>query len=366
MKLISCSMTENHTLSGECCLRRDMLSTKSHGGYDLKSTSSLTAPSQLSRSYVQQVSSVAWPKARSGRPRSNSYPFIRRWSPLPRVIEEDESLQESPVTGTIPYVSKVAVQKINLEDNQLSQEWLCKINSLSSTLALADSSWPKVKRCRPRSNSFPFIKRLNPLPCVNEEEETAEDEKPKMANPKTSQLQTLKWTDDKLSHDLLDKINMLRATLPVTDHSPTPRVARLEAKPLVASNASGKTLNLPAARGKNSGGRGSETEDEVSCNRSIRKEISHKRKPDSTYISLISGFTLEPMGRVHVQSRAIDHQTPNALTRDLELKRDKSCKKVKCIAFSPRKLFCSSPRQDVPTRKSNSSEYIPQMGCEDR
>lgn len=344
-----------------------MLSTKSHGGYDLKSTSSLTPSSQLSRSYVQQVSSVVWPKTRSGRPRSNSYPFIRRWSPLPRVIEEDESMEESPVAGAIPCVSKVAVQKISLADNQLSQEWLCKINSLRSTLALADSSWPKVKRCRPRSNSFPFIKRLNPLPCVNEEDmaETADDETSKMGNLKTSQLQTLKWTDDKLSHDLLDKINMLRATLQVTDHSPTPRVARLEAKPLVASNASGKTSNLPAACGKNSGGSGSETEDEV-CHSGIRKEISHKRKPDSTYISLISGFTLEPMNRAHAQSRAIDHQTSNALTRDFELKRDKSCKKVKCIAFSPRKLFCSSPRQDVSTRKSNSSEYIPQMGCEDR
>lgn len=337
MTLISCNMAESSVLNEEHRLRRDTLAKNLlllRRGDVLESTSSFSR-SQLSRSYVEQVSSVAWPKAKHGRPRSNSYPFIKRWSPLPRVEEEDESLEETP-TGTHLCVANVNVQTLSWTDNKLSQQWLCKIDSLRSTMALMDSSCSRVKHGRPRSNSFPFIKRLIPLPSVTEEEEEIEDGKPVSTNPEALQVQPLNWTaHNKISHDLLDKINSLRSSLSTIDHS---------------SRSLGPD-------------RSQKTVEEVSCyNPWIKMETSQMRKPDSTYISLISGFTHESLKRTHAQSK-VDVSDTNELAMDSQLKRGKNCKNLKCIAFSPRKLFCSPQRQNVHRHLSESSEYIPQMGC---
>lgn len=370
MKLISCDMAESNALGEQNCLRRNMLVRNllllRRREDDLRTTSSFTCSSQLSRSYVEQVSSVAWPKAKHGRPRSNSYPFIKRWSPLPRVIEEDESLEDTPA-GKHLYVTNVHVQTFNWENNQVSQEWLNKIDSVRSTLVLKDSSWPKVKYGRPRSNSFPFIKRLNPLPCVTEEDERSEDEKPVMTNPQCPRVKTLNWTNNKLSHELLDKLNSLRSTLSTIDHSSNPQGHYSSVKSPSASKCTSgeKPVGLGASRTD------APTELKRASLERTRKvlgevnqdtEASEIRKPDSTYISLISGFTNESSKRAYAQSIANDTDR-NEHTTAPELKREKNCKKLKCIAFSPRNLFCSSSRQNVQQQISNSSEYIPQMGC---
>lgn len=368
MKIISCNMAERNILREEHCLRRDILVQNLLPIQQvdvLNSQSSLTC-SSLSRSYVKQVSSVAWPKAKRGRPRSNSYPFIRRWCPLPRVIEEDESLEETRASGTHPCVSNVSVQTVNWTDNKVSLELLYKVNSLRSSLALAGSSWPKVNQhCRPRSNSFPFITRVNLLSRVTEEDETrTEGEMPSMTNPQAPQLQTLNWTDNKL----LDKINLLRSTLSATGLSSKSQAPHQLAKPTVTMCVSGKApvesqasgQDSPTVCERNSVEHTIEAVEEL--NSGITTKIPHIRKPDSTYISLISGFTHEKWQQAHAQSSANDPEI-NKLATNSELKREKNSKKLKCIAFSPRKLFCSSPRQNVRGQISNSSEYISQMGC---
>ena len=377
MKIISCNMTERNILREEHCLRRDILVQNLLPIQQvdvLNSPSSLTCSSQLSRSYVKQVSSVAWPKAKRGRPRSNSYPFIRRWCPLPRVIEEDESLEETRAPGTHPSESNVSVQTVNWTENKVSLELLSKVHSLRSSLALADSSWPKVNQhCRPRSNSFPCVEtgshawftRVNLLSRVTEEHETRTvGEMPSMANPQAPQLQTLNWTDNKL----LDKINLLRSTLSATGLSSKTQAPYQLTKPTVTMFVSGKAPVESQASGQDSPTvcernlveHTIKAVEEV--NSGITTKLPHIRKPDSTYISLISGFTHEKWQQAHAQSSANDPEI-NKLATNSELKREKNSKKLKCIAFSPRKLFCSSPRQNVRGQISNSSEYIPQMGC---
>ena len=358
-------MTESNILREEDCLRRDILVQNLLPIQQvnvLNSSSSLTCSSKLSRSYVAQVSTVAWPKAKRGRPRSNSYPFIRRWSPLPRVTEEDESLEETRASGTLQCVSNdVSVQTINWTDNKVSLELLCKVNSLRSSLALADSSCrPRVKQhCRPRSNSFPFITGMKPLPHVTEEDETrTEGEIPSMTNPQAPQLQTLNWTDNKF---FKDKMNLLRSTLSATGPSSKSQAPYQLAKPTISMCVSGKAPVRSQASVQDSPTVEHTIKGVEEVNSGITTKMSHIRKPDSTYISLISGFTHEKWQQAHAQSSANDPEI-NKLTTDSELKREKNSKMLKCIAFSPRKLFCSSPRQNVRGQISNSSEYIPQMG----
>lgn len=367
MKLISCNIADSSSISKEHCLRRGALAKNllllRQQGALLKSSPSFTCSSHLSRNYVEQISSVAWTKTKYGRPRSNSYPFIKGWNPLPRVIEEDESLEATPSETHPTTMSNDHVQTFNWTDNTISEEWLNNIDSMRSSLM--DSSWPKVKRGRPRSHSFPFVKRLNPLPCVTEEDETAEDEKPAMTNVQVPQIQILNWTDNKLPHELLDKINSLRSTLSTTDHSPRPQGPYHSAKlPAAKSTRGEKPVGLEKLR---------QLEDKTALIEHTSKAVeennnnhprvkienaSQVRKPDSTYILLISGFTHDTS---HAQSVANNSDTNENVT-DCKLKREKKCKKLKCIVFSPRKLFCSPARQHVHRHVSDSSEYIPQVG----
>lgn len=357
MKLFSRKLAENNILTEENSLKRfkerDHLSdNQSHQVLHRKAFTT-----KMSRSYVQQVSCVAWP-----RPRSNSFPFIKRWNPLPRVLEEDESLEEVPSSRKLPNVSQLAVQKVNWTDESLSQELLCKINSLRSTLVLADFTGIKLKNFRPRSNSFPLIKGLNPLPCVLEEEEIIGEEK----SPKKApyQRQSFDWNDNnKVSHELFNRINLLRATLSSVDSSSKAQGHCRLTKPY-AGNPVGDKLpckfQISPHRDETNSAERNAREQVHNISKVAQTQTSHVRKPDSTYISLISGFTHEALKQTHAQSKSVESE----LTLASELKRSKNCKKLKCMAFSPRKLFsCSPPRQDRNQQISHSAEYIPQMGC---
>ncbi|KAL9957352.1 hypothetical protein ACROYT_G038980 [Oculina patagonica] len=130
----SCLISQGDgNLSEEHRLRRDTLAKKvlrfRQEKDVLTSTSSFTCSSCLSRAYVEQVSNVAWPKVKYSRPRSHSYPLIKRLNPLPRLIEEDETGDvERPTIIPTPVPQ---VQTLNWTDNKLSDEWLNKINTLT-------------------------------------------------------------------------------------------------------------------------------------------------------------------------------------------------------------------------------------------
>lgn len=320
-------------------------------GTVLKTSSSFICSSNLPRSYVEQISNVSWYRTKCGRPRSNSYPFIKRWNPLPRVIEEDESVEETPKEAHC-CVSSVHVQTINWADNKLSEEWLSKINLLRSTLIAAPVI--KVRRRRPRSNSFPFIKPLYQLPCVTEEDETTEE---KIAT-QLQQIQKVKRTD-KLSHDSLDKISTESFSLSATDKPRGP--FHPVNYPLTKFTGGEKRVVLEGSRQNASVSFERvviRRADEVSSDpASSKKESSTFRKPDSTYISLISGFMHET--KQGAQHSRRDSYTSESLTADCKQSRAKNCKSLKCIAFSPRKLLCSNGRQNVQRELSGSSEYIP-------
>lgn len=320
-------------------------------GTVLKTSSSFTCSSNLSRSYVEQVSNVSWYRTKCGRPRSNSYPFIKRWNPLPRVIEDEESVEEAPKEAH-RCVSNVHVQTINWADNKLSEEWLSKINLLRSTLIAAPVI--KVRRRRSRSNSFPFIKRLHQLPCVTEEDETTGDE----ITTQLQQIQKVKRTD-KLSHDSLDKISTESFSLSTTDkprgpfHSvnyPLTKFTGGEKQVVLEDSRQNASISFERAVIKL-------TDQDSSDPTSSKKDSSTFRKPDSTYISLISGFMHET--KQGAQHSGTDSYTRESLTSDCKQSRAKNCKTLKCIAFSPRKLLCSNGRQNVQRELSGSSEYIP-------
>lgn len=259
----------------------------------LKTSSSFTYSSNLSRSYVEQVSNVSWYRTKCGRPRSNSYPFIKRWNPLPRVIEEEESVEEAPKEAH-RCVSNVHVQTINWADNKLSEEWLSKINLLRSTLIAAPVI--KVRRRRSRSNSFPFIKRLHQLPCVTEEDETTEDE----ITTQLQQIQKVKRTD-KLSHDSLDKISTESFSLSTTDkprgpfHSvnyPLTKFTGGEKQVVLEDSRQNASISFERAVIRL-------TDQDSSDPASSKKDSSTFRKPDSTYISLISAVSCMKQSKEH-------------------------------------------------------------------
>ena len=359
MKLFSRKLAENKVLRDENSLKRFKERDHSSDSQSHQALHSKAFTTNMSRSYVQQVSCVAWP-----RPRSNSFPFIKRWNPLPRVLEEDESLEEAPSSGKLPNVSQLSVQKVNWTDESLSQELLCKITSLRSSLVLADCAGIKLKNFRPRSNSFPLIKRLNPLPCVLEEDEMIGEEKSQKKAPQ--QLQSFDWNDNcKVSHELFNRINLLRATLSAVDSSSKSQHHYRLAKPFSGNPVGDKLpgeFQISSHRDETNSAEKNARQQGCNMSKVAQTQVSHVRKPDSTYISLISGFTHEPLKQTHAQSRPAESE----LTLASELKRSKNCKKLKCMAFSPRKLFsCSSPRHNRNLRQqiSHSSEYIPQMGC---
>lgn len=235
--------------------------------------------------------------------------------------------------------------------------------------------WPKVKHCRPRSNSYPFIKRLNPLPRLIEEDETAEVEKPTFVHTHVPQVQTLNWTDIKLSDEWLYKINTLRSTLTSLESSRAQSPHHLPKIP-AAKCTSGENIDVLEASNQ-----GSPTARKTSIERlreavkeglnpdrlCVQSELVYKadqgRKPDSTYISLISGFTQETSNRAHESDDGACKQRKNS-----DSKKVKNCKNLKCIQmnmFSPRNIFCSSHR-NTHCQMTNSSEYIQQiasLGC---
>ena len=297
MELFLVDIAGDRDLSEEQCLRRDTLAKKVlrfRLQKDLlKSTSSFTCSSCLSRAYVEQVSNVAWPKVKYNRPRSNSYPLIKRLNPLPRVIEEDETAEiEKPA---LPHTRVPQVQTLNWMDTKISDEWLYKINTLRSTLTSLDSSRAKGSN---RAERTPGEKSSNA---------------DKQAAFEVS-------NQDSPAGRISASIERLRKAVKAEDHG----------------------CDRPCVR-----------------NESISR-TDHVRKPDSTYISLISGFTEKES-----QRRSHDDQTHKHTKSS---KKEKNCKNLKCIQmnmFGPRNLICSSQRC-AHRQMSNSSEYIQQiasLGC---
>ena len=298
MELFLVDIAGDRNLSEEQRLRRDTLAEKvlsfRRQKDVLKSASSFTCSSCLSRAYVEQVSNVAWPKVKYNRPRSNSYPLIKRLNPLPRVIEEDETAEiEKPA---LPHARVPQVQTLNWTDTKLSDEWLYKINTLRSTLTSLDVSRAKGSD---RTEKTPGVK-----------------------------------------HSSVDK----RAAFEASNQD---------------SPAACKSMSIERLRRA--------VKEDHACDRPcVRNEpiskTEHMRKPDSTYISLISGFTKKESHRT-----SQDDET-NKPTKESDPKKEKNCKNLKCIQmnmFAPRNLFCSSQRS-AHRQMSNSSEYIQQiasLGC---
>lgn len=298
MELFLVDIAGDRNLSEEQCSRRDTLAEKvlrfRRQKDVLKSTSSFTCSSCLSRAYVEQVSNVAWPKVKYNRPRSNSYPFIKRLNPLPRVIEEDETAEmEKP--AALPHARVPQVQTLNWMDTKISDEWLHKINTLRSTLTSLDSSRSKGSN---RAERTPGVK------CSNVDNKRAAIEVSNQDLPARCKSAS---------------IERLRRAVK-EDHD--------RHRPCVTNEPISKT--------------------------------DHVRKPDSTYISLISGFTQKES-----QSRSRDDETHKHIKNS---KKEKNCKNLKCFQmnmFGPRNLICSSQRS-THRQMSNSSEYIQQiasLGC---
>ena len=290
MELFLVDIAGDRNLSGEQRLRRDTLAKKvlsfRRQKDVLQSTSSFTCSTCLSKAYVEQVSKVAWPKVKFYRPRSNSYPLIKRLNPLPRVIEEDETAErEKP---TLLHTRVPQVQILNWMDTKLSDEWLYKINTLRTTLTSLDSSGTKGSHHAGRA---PGVKRTN-----------------------------------------VDK----RAGLETSN----------QVSPTACKSASIERLRRAV-------------KEDYACDRPcVRNEpkTDQARKPDSTYISLISGFTQKESQRTQDDEK---HRQP----KDTDSKKEKHCKKLKCIQmnmFAPRNIFCSSQR-NTHRQMSNSSEYIQQI-----
>jgi len=299
MELFLVDIAGDRNLSEEQRLRRDALAEKvlsfRRQKDVLKSASPFTCSSCLSRAYVEQVSNVAWPKVKYNRPRSNSYPFIRRLNPLPRVIEEDETA-EIAEKSVLPHTRVPQVQTLNWTDTKLSDEWLYKINTLRFTLTSLDSSSAKGS-------------------------DRAE------------------WTLG-VKRSSVDKQAALEASN--QDSSVECKSASIER--LRRAVKEDNVRDRPCAR-----------------NEPISK-TDHVRKPDSTYISLISGFTQR-------ESQRTSHDDePHKHKKDTDSKKEKNCKNLKCFQmnmFAPRNLFCSSQRS-THREMSSSSEYIQQiasLGC---
>ena len=297
MELFLVDIAGDRNLSEEQRLRRDTLAEKvlrfRRQKDVLKSTSSFTCSSCLSRAYVEQVSNVAWPKVKYNRPRSNSYPLIKRLNPLPRVIEEDETADiEKP--AVLPHTQVPQVQTLNWMDTKISDEWLYKINTLRSTLTSLDSSRAKGSN---RAERTPGVK------CSNVDKRAAFE-----ASNQDSPSGCKGASIERLRRAVKEDQDR--------DH------------PCVRNDPISKT--------------------------------DHVRKPDSTYISLISGFTQKES-----QRKSHDDETHNHIKNS---KKEKNCKNLKCFQmnmFGPRNLICSSQRS-THRQMSNSTEYIQQiasLGC---
>lgn len=294
MELFLVDIAGDSSLSEEQRLRRDTLAKKvlrfRRQKNDLKSTSSFTCSSCLSRTYVEQISNVTWPKVKYSRPRSNSYPLIKRLNPLPRVIEEDETAEiEKP---TLPKTRVPQVQTLNWTDTKLSDEWLYKINTLRSALTSLDSSRAKDSH---RSARTPGAKRTS----VEKRAGFEASHQDSPAACKTSSIERLR-----------------------------------------------RAVKEDFSRDR-------------SCVREPISKSDQVRKPDSTYISLISGFT---------QKEGSHDDETNRHPKNSASKKEKNCKNLKCIQmnmFAPRNLFCSSQRSSH-RQIYDSSEYIQQiasLGC---
>lgn len=226
---------------------------------------------------------------------------------------------------------------------------------------ISNVAWPKVKYSRPRSHSYPLIKRLNPLPRLIEEDETAEAEKPTLVPTRVPPVQTLNWTDNKLSEEWLYKINTLRFTL-----------TSLESSRDNSSRRSSKTPTSTSGE-KQAGLEASHQDSPPACKNASIERLSVKsepvsntdqvRKPDSTYISLISGFMQETSNHTRESGDDSNRRTKHSCS-----KKERNCKPFKCIQmnmFAPRNFLCSSQR-NTHRQMSNSSEYIEQiasLGC---
>lgn len=288
MEIFFCEIDKDNVLNEKHRSKHDTLAKKvltfRRQEYVVKATPNSTCFPSLSRSYVEQISNVAWPKNRYFRQRSHSYPMVKRLNPLPRLIEEDETIElEKPV---ITNTRVPEVQKFNWTDNKLSDEWLNKINRLTSTMNSLETCTPKGPHRSgksPTPNSIADRKRAGFVSCRQ------------------------------------DSSTAIRGVAPVER---LVNVARKESLP----------------------------------------QFSDVRKPDSTYISLISGVTQETQKLTHTQFGGGIDNTDKKRT-NYELKKAKSCKNLKCIQmnmFTPRKLFCSSP--NTQGQLSNSCEYIKQIG----
>lgn len=295
MELFLVDIAGDSNLSEEQRLRRDTLAKKvlrfRRQKDVLKSTSSFTCSSCLSRTYVEQISNVAWPKVKYSRPRSNSYPLIKRLNPLPRVIEEDETAEiEKP---TLPNTRVPQVQTLNWTDTKLSDKWLYKINTLRSTLTSLDSSRAKGSH---RSGGTPGAKRTSV-------EKRAGFEASHLDSPAACKTASIERLRRAVKEDF------------VRD------------RPCVG--------NEPISK---------------------RDQV---RKPDSTYISLISGFTQKESERTYGSHDDETSRHP----KNSDSKKEKNCKNLKCIQmnmFAPRNFFCSSQRNSH-RQISDSSEYIQQI-----
>ena len=285
MEIFFCEIDKDNVLNEEQCSKHDTLAKKvltfRRQEYVVKATADSPCFPSMSRSYVEQVSNVAWPKNRFFRQRSHSYPMVKRLNPLPCLIEEDENLElEKPV---IINTRVPEVKKLNWTDNKLSDEWLNKINRLTSTMNHLEICTPKSPHRSgklPTLNSSSDRKRAGFVPCRQD----------------SSKIRGI---------------------------APSERFVKVVRKE-----------SLP--------------------------QLSDVRKPDSTYISLISGLTQETQKQTHAQfgGHHIDGEGKNH-----ELKKAKNCKNLNCIQmnmFTQRKLFCSSP--NAHRQLSSSCEYIKQIG----
>lgn len=239
---------------------------------------------------------------------------------------------------------------------------------------ISNVAWPKVKYSRPRSHSYPLIKRLNPLPRLIEEDETSEAEKPTLVPKRVPPVQTLNWTDNKLSEEWLYKINTLRFTLTSLESFRDNSSRRSSKTPTWTSGEKQTGLEAshqdspPACKNASIERLRKAVKEDLNCDPLCVKSepvsnTDQVRKPDSTYISLISGFTQETSNHTRESEDDANRRTKHSCS-----KKERNCKPFKCIQmnmFAPRNFLCSSQR-NTHRQMSNSSEYIEQiasLGC---
>ena len=236
--------------------------------------------------------------------------------------------------------------------------------------------WYKRKYIRARSFSYPVSKILHPLPRLVEVDETLSSDDLSL-EPRIPRVHEFHWADVKLSHGWLHRINSVKSTL--TSKNATSSEENNHHKFALSATSDGAShrkqirfneskntiLTILTPKIKEQIDRETPSNSETRCG-----EKFQRRKPDSTYITLISGLTHDTIDAKStgacVENKTVD-PTDHLAVPKLQGK-EANRQNLKCTLLNGLvhcKLLCLCP-VNLPLQRSNSLEYIQQissLGC---